>query len=350
MMGVDVRSARLSRRSVLGLVAAGAVTALRPTGAAGAVRRPPRTLVHSGSTGLVRPHFAIDYVGVRGKPGAAGGRIRFVDRAGGLLPWQDIPSGCGDSALIGAGRARAYEVVLPPDSLAVALNCTDGPPLATPATGTGELAGCLFLSRAAWGADESLRFDPTGAEIFPPDYWPLQTVTVHHTADGGSDPDPAARVRAIYRFHTVEEGFGDIGYHFLIDDTGRIYEGRWSGTDGIPGFDPEGRMVNAAHVGGFNAGNVGIALLGNFMDGAPTKAARRSLTLLLALILGTQHIDPLATVHYVNPISGATRTVAAIPGHRDWAATLCPGDLLAGQLAAIRSAVAGLLGHLPASG
>src|SRR5689334_7703976 len=102
-------------------------------------------------------------------------------------------------------------------------------------------------------------------------------------------------------------------------------------------------MVNAAHVGGFNAGNVGIALLGTFTDRAPTPAARRALTHLLATIADRQGIDPLADVDYVNPISGATRTVAVIPGHRDWAATLCPGDVLAGELAEIRHEVAEML-------
>jgi len=124
---------------------------------------------------------------------------------------------------------------------------------------------------------------------------------------------------------SIDEDFGDIGYRFLIDKAGRIYEGRFSGDDGIPGFDAAGRMVNAAHIAGFNAGNVGIALLGNFVDQAPTIAARRTLTFLLAAIAGWHRIDPLATVHYVNPISGATRTVSAISGHRDWAPTECPG-------------------------
>lgn len=199
------------------------------------------------------------------------------------------------------------------------------------------------LCRAAWGADESLRFDENGNERFPQTYWPVQTVTVHHTATENDDPDPAATVRGIYRFHAIDQDFGDIGYHFLIDEAGQVYEGRWSGTDGIPGFDPAGLMVNAAHVGGFNAGNVGIALIGTFTDRSPTPAACGSLTCLLAAIVDQQQIDPLATVDYVNPISGATRTVAAIPGHRDWAATLCPGDVLAGELAEIRQDVADML-------
>jgi hypothetical protein len=221
----------------------------------------------------------------------------------------------------------------------VVLNCSDGQRL-DPMAAEGAIAGCGYLSRAAWGADESLRFDENGDERFPQTYWPVQTVTVHHTATENDDPDPAARVRAIYRFQAIDQDFGDIGYHFLIDEAGRVYEGRWSGADGVPGFDPDGRMVNAAHVGGFNAGNVGIALLGTFTDRSPTTAARRSLTYLLASIADRQQIDPLADVGYVNPISGAARTVAAIPGHRAWAATLCPGDVLAGELAAIRQDVA----------
>jgi hypothetical protein len=58
-------------------------------------------------------------------------------------------------------------------------------------------------------------------------------------------------------------GFGDIGYQYLIDESGRVYEGRYSGTDSYPGHDAEGvKVVMAAHVGGFNSGNTGIALLG----------------------------------------------------------------------------------------
>ena len=204
----------------------------------------------------------------------------------------------------------------------------------------GRFGGCRFRSRAAWGADESLRFTATGAEVWVPTYWPVQTITVHHTADGSTDPDPAGVVRSIYRNQAVNEGFGDIGYQFLIDATGLVYEGRWSGDDGLPGFNADGQMVNGAHVAGYNAGNVGIALLGNFMTAAPTDAAYRSLVDLIAGLTRWQGLDPLATVAYVNPISGAKATVAAIPGHRDWAPTLCPGDVFAGMLGELRADVA----------
>jgi hypothetical protein len=250
-------------------------------------------------------------------------------------------------ALVTAPGASAYELDLPPGARAVALNGTDGPPRAAVEPGaTGgrtRLAGRPFLTRAAWGADESLRFGAGGTELYPPTYWPVQTFTVHHTATGNDDPDPAARMRSIYRYQTVDLGFGDFGYHFLIDEQGRIYEGRWSGADGLPGFDPAGWMVNSSHVGGFNAGNVGVVLLGNFMTREPAAAARHSLTLLLAALAGWCRIDPLAAADYTNPISGVRRSVPAIAAHRDWAATDCPGDVLASWLAGVRTDVAAVL-------
>jgi hypothetical protein len=349
------QSFHTSRRTFLKLAGA-TVAVMSGTGravAAPAHRRVPRTLARRATAGVLDAEFPIEHVGVRWPESGAGVRIRFGDAAGLFGPWHDVEAGCGvqagdtapggiRSALVPAGRASRCELDLPPNASAVALNCSDGPPLAVPPTRSTrtDLAGCRLLSRAEWGADESLRFDEDGNELYPPTYWPVQTVTVHHTATENDDPDPAARVRAIYRFHTIDQEFGDIGYHFLIDEAGRVYEGRWSGTDGTPGFDPAGNMVNAAHVGGFNAGNVGVALLGTFTDRAPTPAARGALTRLLAEIVNPRGIDPLGTVNYVNPISGATRTVPAIPGHRDWAATECPGDVLAGALPAIRQDVA----------
>ncbi|MGJ5892696.1 N-acetylmuramoyl-L-alanine amidase [Streptomyces sp. V2] len=203
--------------------------------------------------------------------------------------------------------------------------------------------GYTLLTRAAWGADESLRFAADGTEKWPTEYYPLQTVSIHHTADGSTDPDPAARVRAIYRNDTIGKDFGDIGYHYLIDAAGRVYEGRWSGTDGTPAHDATGRLVTAAHIGGFNSGNAGIALLGTLTSTPASAAARASLVGLLAELAARHTIDPLATAVYRNPVSGVTRTVPTISGHKDWAATQCPGTLHA-ELPALREEIAGMLG------
>ncbi|MFI6544932.1 N-acetylmuramoyl-L-alanine amidase [Streptomyces prunicolor] len=198
------------------------------------------------------------------------------------------------------------------------------------------------LPRADWGADETLRYAADGTEIWPPEYYPVQTLTVHHTDDGSTDPDPAAVVRAIYRNDTVGKGYGDIGYNFLIDRNGLVYEGRWSGTDGTPAHDAAGRMVTGAHVQGYNSGNLGIALLGTFTTTPPTTAARTALVQLLADLAGRHAMVPTGKVLYRNPVSAVTRAAPVIGGHLDWADTDCPGTVWS-QLPAIRAEVAGLI-------
>jgi hypothetical protein len=205
-----------------------------------------------------------------------------------------------------------------------------------------------YLDRAGWEANESYRFASDGSEIFPPAYFDVQTLTVHHTVTANADANPAGTVRAIYFDQAVTQDFGDIGYHLLIDQAGTVYEGRHSGSDSVPVFGPRRvgprpSMVNAAHVGGFNAGNVGIALLGDFTTTNPTAAARGSLVHVLAALADACDLEPLGTTNYVNPISGATRTVNTIAGHREWAPTQCPGNTFYPFLAEIRREVAELL-------
>jgi N-acetylmuramoyl-L-alanine amidase-like protein len=220
---------------------------------------------------------------------------------------------------------------------------------ATAAPGGGSLAGLCLRDRAAWGADESLRLDPAGNDRWPPVYFPVQRLTVHHTVIDDPGGDPAAAVRAIYRYHAVDLGFGDIGYHLLIGQDGCVYEGRVSGDDGVPVFsgppEPKGTAlaVNGGHVLGFNAGNVGVALIGDFTDMAPSRAALRSLTRTLAALAIAGGLDPLATGTYVNPLTGATLETATISGHRDWLSTECPGERLYPLLPEIRRRVARLV-------
>jgi hypothetical protein len=150
-------------------------------------------------------------------------------------------------------------------------------------------------------------------------------------------------VRAIYRFHTIDRGWGDIGYQYLVDESGRVYEGRWSGTDGDPAHDADGRVVQGAHVRGHNAGNVGVSMLGTFEDRAPTAKAEAAVERVLAELARRHHIDPQGRETYVNPVDGGRWDGPNIAGHRDWAQTGCPGRTLYGRLPDIRSAVAAQL-------
>jgi hypothetical protein len=200
------------------------------------------------------------------------------------------------------------------------------------------------VTRAGWGADESLRFNSSGNELWIPEFHPIQKLIVHHTAGRNGDPDPAATVRAIYYYDAVTQGWGDMGYNFLIDESGRIYEGRYSRSyaagETPTGEDASGNGVTGAHVQGYNSGTVGIALLGTLTNQDATPAARAALEQLLAWKAERHAINPLGSSVYVNPVNGTQKTFANIAGHRDLAATLCPGGTFYATLPQLRQAVA----------
>lgn len=199
-------------------------------------------------------------------------------------------------------------------------------------------------TRAGWGANEDLRFKD-GQEIWPLAYFKAQTLTVHHEG-GGTGDDPAQRVRNIYQLHAVDNGWGDIGYQLLIGRDGTIFEGRYSGTDCVPVFDTATSLnaVNAGHVVGYNAANIGICLLGNLSEVEPTAAALESLARTAAVLCRRIGLDPLGTTDYVNPINGFAKTVPTMAVHRDWDATTeCPGTKLAPKLPQVRARVAEIL-------
>ncbi|HUF95753.1 MAG TPA: Ig-like domain-containing protein [Acidimicrobiia bacterium] len=337
--------------------------------------RHPATLVDRASVtaDTVEPGFPIQYVGViwdeeHGHDHGAIGSHGFVrfEYDGEWGEWIRLiedgadKEGIWASGLVSAHGAEAYQIRgLPADAhnaRAVALNTTDGPLQTTgyrPADTASAIDNCL--SRAEWGADESLRFDSDGNEIWLPAFYPVQTMTVHHTATQNDDPDPAATVRAIYEYHAVDQGWGDIGYHMLIDEQGRVYEGRWSGTTSTPcseggdgsdfAHDANDDLVTAGHTGGYNSGNFGVALLGEFtthprFGAEPKQTAVDALIGVLAEFSSRHGLDPHAVVDYVNPVNGDTKTVDMISGHRDWTSTECPGERLYVQLPTIRDSVA----------
>jgi hypothetical protein len=132
--------------------------------------------------------------------------------------------------VIPAGDADAYQVRIPAGvrgARSVAINTTDGEvpegTASTAATPTGEKTTWGVVTRAGWGANEMHRFDRYGNEEWPQAFYPAQKLTVHHTAGINDDPDPAATVRAIYRFHAIDRGWGDIGYHYVVAPDGRVF-------------------------------------------------------------------------------------------------------------------------------
>ncbi len=225
---------------------------------------------------------------------------------------------------------------------------SDGPARPTVATAPQVVDAAVgappIITRAGWGADESLRFDYAGNEKWPPSYYPLQTMIVHHTAGRNNDPDPAATIRAIYYDDTIIRGWGDMGYNFLIDAAGHIYEGRHARTyaAGEPhtGENDAGNVARGAHAKNFNSGTLGIVLLGLFDTVQPTAAARAALETLLAWEAGRHGINPLTSSTYTNPDLGTSQVLNHISGHRNVANTDCPGALFYPTFPTLRQNVA----------
>ena len=191
-----------------------------------------------------------------------------------------------------------------------------------------------IIRRPAWGADESIvRGSPSYADD-------LLLSVVHHTAgtNSYSRAQSAAIVRGIQRYHVLSNGWNDIGYNFLVDKYGRIYEGRVGGV---------GQNVIGAHAQGFNTGSAGVAVLGTYGSTGISAAARSALQRLLAWRLDVAHVDPRSLLNfrsYGNPRFPTGRIVRlrAISGHRDTGYTSCPGTALYGRLGAIAQTVAGI--------
>ena len=196
-------------------------------------------------------------------------------------------------------------------------------------------AAPVIVTRAEWGADESLR-------NAAPSYSPVKMAFVHHTATGNlySRTDAPALVRGIYAYHTRSLHWNDIAYNFLVDRFGTIYEGRYGGVT---------RGVVGAHVLGFNTGSTGVSVIGTFTDEAPPAEAVASLERLLAWKLSIHGLDPAGTAALVSGAKdkyakGATATFPVIAGHREANFTECPGEVLYGLLPSVRANVARYVG------
>ena len=160
---------------------------------------------------------------------------------------------------------------------------------------------------------------------------------VHHT-DSGNDYTAAeapAIMRAIYAYHTKSLHWSDIGYNFLIDRYGVIYEGHYGGVS---------RGVVGAQVLGFNTGSTGISVIGTFTGATPPSRAVTSLERLLEWKLDIHHVDPMGTGTLVcgygeKFATGQRVKFPAIAGHRDANYTDCPGGRLYSQLPDVRRVV-----------
>jgi hypothetical protein len=184
------------------------------------------------------------------------------------------------------------------------------------AAGSG-LPQPTIRTRADWGADESIM-------TWDPEYGEVRGMFVHHTAGGNSytEAEVPGIIRGIYLFHAIERGWGDIGYNFVIDKFGRIWEGRYGGI---------AKALIGGHTLGYNAYSFGAAVLGNYVAKQPEPMVLQAFEELVAWKFLLHGVYPDTTFAYPGK-----KTLPTISGHRERYATKCPGDLLYAKLETIR--------------
>ncbi|WP_372478153.1 peptidoglycan recognition protein family protein [Streptomyces barringtoniae] len=189
-----------------------------------------------------------------------------------------------------------------------------------------------IVTRRGWGADESLR---QSGFVYTKK---LKAAFVHHTASGNkySCSQAPSVIRSIYRYHVASMGWRDIGYNFLVDKCGTIYEGRAGGV---------AKAVLGAHTLGFNNNSMGIAVIGSFGGTKPSGAAVKAVARLIAWKLGLSGADPRAKTYLTSGggnlyPKGKKVRLNVISGHRDGFATECPGKRLYAKLGTARSSAA----------
>jgi hypothetical protein len=210
-----------------------------------------------------------------------------------------------------------------------------------PAARAAQVSPPAIISRTEWGADSvPPRAGPT--------YGVVQAAFVHHTVgtnDYGPE-DSAGIVLGIARYHRDTNGWNDIGYNFLVDKYGQIFEGRAGGIESA---------VVGAQAQGYNSQSTGVACLGTFSTVAQSEPGMDALARLIGWKLSLHAVPVGGQVTLTSAggesnryPSGTPVTVNRICGHRDGDNTSCPGDVLYGQLTDLRNRAARYAG--PVSG
>jgi hypothetical protein len=179
-----------------------------------------------------------------------------------------------------------------------------------------------IYSRAQWGANEKLR-DKRSLH-----YYEVHAGFVHHTvnANNYTRAEVPGILRSIYAYHTRSRGWSDIGYNYLVDRFGRIWEGRAGGVD---------RPVVGAHTLGYNDYSFAMSAIGNFETAKPTEAMIQAYGALFAWKLSLHGISAASTAQVVG-----SKTFQAVNGHRDAGSTACPGKHLYARIPDIRALAA----------
>jgi hypothetical protein len=369
----------VTRRSLLGATAGAlAAGALRPLGALAALADAGTPALREqwvGDLAAGEAKIALrgnaDLIGVGWNGGTASLALRVPGHTGRLSPWVSAAA-CAPHAGPGLGAQNGHvgdpiwtggvdRVELRADGplrgvriylvdvsggmgahrRAVALAAQNRLPLATPVLQAGPGQPSI-IARGAWAGR-------TAHPAVAPEYGAVKLAFVHHTdnPNGYGAAEVPGMLRAIYAFHRFVHGWNDIGYNFVVDLFGRIFEARAGGID---------EPVIGAHAGGYNYVSTGVAVLGTFSAQAISAAARNALERLLAWKLALHgapaegfvrvRVNPAGAVYSRFP-AGSLVSLPRVAGHRDADTTDCPGSVLYQQLPSLRPRIARLQG-LPA--
>ena len=310
--------------SVLSLAAPAAAN-LRAHDFATRVGLPAAAAARAGFVTPVQHARPFDLVGFHWR-GTAGAVAVRAHRRSGWTPWlaldPDQPAW--------TGRADAYQLRMTHRPQAIRAHFVE-------ITGRRRV-----LARAAVGGEPAIvprsSWDP-GNQCPPraaPVYGRVDLAFVHDTVSPNdySEADSAAIVLAICRFHRNGNGWNDIGYNFLVDRYGQLFEGRAGGID---------EPVIGAQAQGYNQFSTSVSAIGTYDRTSLPSAAVQSIARLLAWKLALTGTPPEGTIveatsgGSLNRYAAGTQvTLNRIAGHRDGDATDCPGNALYSQLPDLR--------------
>src|SRR3954447_19738055 len=303
------------------------------------------------TTAVLRAPRRFDLVGLRWAAAARLDAQVRVRRAGGRwTPWTPLPSPAGhgpaggaavpgtDPAFVGA----ADELQLRLRGAARGLRAAFVRALVhAPRAHAAAVAPPEIVPRAGWGGD---RVIPRAA----PQLGDVQAAFVHHTvtAVDYAPEDSAGIVLGIARYHRDYNGWNDIGYNFLVDRYGQVFEGRAGGI---------ANAVVGAQAQGYNSHSTGIACLGTYSAARLPEAAMDALARLIGWKLSLHGVPVLGQVTLVSAGGPSNRYRSGTPvllqrvnGHRDGDQTSCPGDALYRQLPDLRNRANGYAGPVNA--
>jgi hypothetical protein len=228
--------------------------------------------------------------------------------------------------------------VTPPDLLVTTIDPGTSPAddlTSTAPAGSASAAALqpAIITRARWGADETLRKALTyNASV--------KAITIHHTAgvNGYTQAGTAALVRGIYAYDTRTLGWADIAHNFLVDKWGRVYEGRAGSIT---------RAVRGAHAMGFNADTMGVSAIGNYETTAAPAVMVDAMARVAGWKLSQFGVNPGGKVVLTSQggagakfAAGVKATLDAIHAHQNTSSTACPGTFLYAQMGTIRAKAA----------